>query len=219
MENVPSVHLGDFTYPLVKFKLRAWLDLEDLYTQILEAAEAGNKEKFTSSLYCYVSTAFSIPIDDVKGLVWNEIARAFTQSHNYNRLDYQFPVLRRIKEKRKATQEGWEYPGRSWFIWLHLLVKLSGWQVQYIENLDPNTAIGLLQEIFIDEQLDKEFLWSMSEIAYPYSEATKKSSFHPLDRPEWMKPKVTDEVPKVKFKRSDLPMGLVLKYVPDTKPQ
>ena len=219
MENVPIVHLGEFDYPLVKFKLKAWLDLEDLYTQILESAGTGNRERFTSSLYCYVSSAFSIPEDKVKEFHWNEIARAFTEIHNYNRLDYKFPILRRIKERHKNTQEGWEYPGRSWFIWLHMLVKLSGWNVEYIENLEPNTAIALLQEIMVEEQLDKEFIWSMSEVAYPYNETTRKSKFQPLDRPEWMKPIVKDEVPTVRMRKSELPMGLVLRYVPDTKPQ
>lgn len=206
------VQLGEFAYPLVRHKLKAWLILEDLYIKILKAAEEGDGEGFISFLYSYLSAAFDVPEIEYS---WYEIARAFTTNHNHNRPSINFPILRLAKEKKEFLENGWEYPERTWFMWMHLLAGKYGWSIEYIANLEIDNAIALLQEILVDAQLDKEFQWSMSEIAYPYNEATKKSKFQPLDRPEWMQP-VSKEVQKVKIRASELPVGLVLRWDTDT---
>lgn len=213
MEN-SLVRLGEFTYPLAHHKLKVWLILEDLYLRIREAAESGNGAEFVDFIYSYLSAAFSIRVVDLEVCAWHDLIKAFTADHNHNRPNIDFPVLRLAKEKQKSTENGWEYSERNWFMWLHLLAKVYGWSIEYIANLEVNNAIALLQEILVEDQLDREFQWSMSEIAYPYNENTKKSKFQPLDRPEWMQP-VPKEVKTVKIRTSDLPVGLVLRWDKD----
>jgi hypothetical protein len=90
---------------------------------------------------------------------------------------------------------------------LHIFSSTYGWDEDRIANLDIDTAIGLLQEILITEQLDHEWQFSITELAYPYNETTKKSSFRPLPRPDWMKkiiPKVT------KIRKDFLPLGNII---------
>jgi len=219
VENVPSVHLGDFTYPLVKFKLRAWLVLEDLRFDVEDAAKNKNREKLIASIYSYVSTASSVSIEDLQKCFWKEVGDAYFAIHNFNAPDPKFPL---IKPRPKSIREesGFDYPTRSWYMWANTLASKYGWMLDYIAELHVDEAIGLIQEIYLDDQLNKEWEWSLSENAYSYNESTKKSDFHPLKRPEWML--TTHKIPeikKVKFRRSDLPMGLVLRWDDGTNSQ
>ena len=217
MENLLANHarLGKVEYPLVRSKLRAWLVLEDFYTGIIEAAEKGNREEFVSSFYSYVSAALSIPIEELQSLPWYEVTRAFKEIYQINIPSLDFPILRRkmLEERNKKIE--WDYLGRDWYIWLHLLSKEYGWDIDYISNLEPNDGIALLQEILLDEQLEKEWQWSMSEMAYSYNEHTKITKFIPLERPDWMQPIVPKEIKKVKIKASEIPVGIVLKWDTD----
>jgi hypothetical protein len=213
-------HLGNCDYPLVRAKLRAWLVLEDFYNKILEAAGKGNREEFVSSIYSYVSAAFIIPKEDIYSCPWYEVTRAFRQIYETNRPSFDFPILQGVEDKENDID--WDYIGRDWFVWLHLLAGKYGWNVEYIENLDVDDGLALIEEIMVDKQMEKEWQWSMSEIAYPYNEQTKKSIFHPLERPAWMRGK-PKPAKKVKIKASMLPVGTVLKWDTDkneyTRPQ
>jgi hypothetical protein len=219
VENLSTNHarLGKVEYPLVRSKLRAWLVLEDFYSKIIEAAEKGNREEFVSSFYSYVSTAFSIPAEELQSCPWYEVTRAFREIYLINIPSLDFPILRRkMEEKGKNKKIEWEYPGRTWYIWLHLISKEYGWDINYIENMLPDDGIALLQEILLDDQLDKEWEWSLTELAYSYDANTKTSKFIPLERPEWMRPNKVAKVEKVKVRASELPIGIVLKWDTDT---
>ena len=222
MENLLANHarLGNFKYPIIKAKLRAWLVLEDFYSNIIGAADKGNREEFVSSFYSYISAALFISKEDLQLCPWYEITRAFREIYTINRPSFDFPVLHNVDKRNKEAE--WDYPGRDWFIWLHLLAKEYGWDIKYIENLELDDGIALLQEILVDEQLEKEWQWSMSEVAYSYNEITKTSKFNPLERPEWMKP-IPKPIEKVKVRASMLPVGIVMKWDTDdtkyTRPQ
>jgi hypothetical protein len=204
----PNVRLGEFVYPLVRHKLRVWLVLEEHYTDLIQAAGKGDREKFCTSLYAYISAAFGY-IE--KELPWYELIRAFTSDHNHNRPSFDFPVLHTFKEKKKDTENGWEYTGRTWFMWLHQLAKEYNWDVEYIANLDLDYAIALLQETLVDAQLKKEWEWGLSPNCFSFEQSTQKSKFMPLDRPAWMLG-VPKPIEKVRFKASEMPIGLVLRW-------
>lgn len=224
MEDQFSNHarIGDIDYPLIRSKLRVWLELDSIFADIVEAARFGNRENFVSSVYSYISAALSIPRGELEEHPWFEITRALREIYTINKLSINFPILRPSPKEHSSTKEGWEYPGRTWYSWINKLAKSYGWTVEYIENLDIDVAVALLQEIAVDDQLNKEFSWSLSEIAYPFDPTSKKSKFTPMDRPHWMKP-IPKPVQKVKIRSSELPVGIVLKWNTDTneyiKPQ
>ena len=213
---MPTVQLGDLTIPLVQSRLRVWLELETFHKDVNEAAGTKDREKFVTSIYSYVSAAFSVPVDKLEQCAWYEVSQAFVAQTNINIPSKKFPIFReRIeKENHEATVNGWDYADRDWYVWLHLLAKEFGWSIGYIENLHIEDGIALLEEIIVNAQLEKEFQWSMAEIAYQYNENTKQSKFVPLDRPEWMNP-IPKPVKKVKIRIADLPVGLVLKWDED----
>jgi hypothetical protein len=94
-----------------------------------------------------------------------------------------FPILT-SKDKQKPLP--WEYDGRTWYFWLNTFAEHYGWDDERVGNMDIDTAIGLYQEIQIEEQLKSEFTYGLSEVAYVYDKNTKKSRFSPLPRPQWM---------------------------------
>jgi len=67
--------------------------------------------------------------------------------------------------------------------------------------------LALIQEILTDDQLEKEFAHSLSEVAYEYSSQTKKSHKVPLDRPVWMRPKFIKAEKKIKIPANLIPIG------------
>jgi hypothetical protein len=120
-----------------------------------------------------------------------------------------FPILT-SQTKENDNKLPWEYDGRGWYFWLNLFAKSYGWDEKTIGELDIDTAIGLYQETQIDEQLDREWEWGMSEIAYPYNDRTKKSEFRQLPRPDWMMPMAPKHVPVVKIRKDMIPVGNVI---------
>jgi hypothetical protein len=68
---------------------------------------------------------------------------------------------------------------------------------------------ALLQELLTEEQLEKEWEHSLSEVAYQYDPASKTNSLVPLRRPSWMLrvvlSKASKEVPS-----ELMPKGLIL---------
>jgi hypothetical protein len=181
--------------------LREWLSLDKIREQIMDAAEHKNYSEVSLGVESYVSAASCV---EWKTESWFDAAEKFEKAVTANVPTLQFALLR-IKVKNEKLP--WEYEGRTWYYWLHIFSSTYGWDEDRIANLDIDTAIGLLQEILITEQLDHEWQFSITELAYPYNETTKKSSFRPLPRPDWMKkiiPKVT------KIRKDFLPLGNII---------
>jgi hypothetical protein len=182
--------------------LKEWLQLEEIRVHILEAAEKKNYSEVASGVTSYISAASSI---EYKPGSWFEDLQNFEKAVVVNLPTYKFALLRTREKNEKLP---WEYEGRTWYYWLHIFSSAYGWDDNRIETLDIDTAIGLLQEILIQEQLDHEFSWSLTEIAYPYNSVTKKSEFHALPRPDWMKKIVPKQ--KVMIRKDLLPVGNVI---------
>lgn len=218
MDNFTNhARIGKHDIPVVRSKLRAWLVLEELRTQILDAAEHRDRDKFVSSMYSYVSAALSIPVEELSQCFWAEVTRAYRIINDINIPNPNLPLIKDRPSKKKPSlitkTEGWEYPGRMWYFWLHVFSKNYGWSIEYIADLDIDVAFSLLQEIRLDEQLLREWEWGLSEVAFSYDANTKKTKFVPLKRPDWMT--VIAEVkdlPNVKMKKSELPVGIVLRW-------
>jgi len=189
--------------------LREWAALDDLRKSIEARAEEGN----WLAVPKLIQQAIDLCLDnlDYDNLPWFETAEIYGKCLQANLPRKKFPVLE-TKEKTKSLP--WEYEGRGWYFWANLFASRYGWGEDQIEKLDPDDAIGLYQEVLIDEQLESEWWWGLSEIAYPYDKAMKRSRFKPLDRPDWMrqtmsklksKPIETSPMPAALF-----PVGVVI---------
>ena len=185
-------------------KFKEWAKLEQLTSEIIKAVES-DITKFPEFVNEYISTALRLPIWFLNKIPWHIPAYLYTFSKSINTPN-KIPILANTEEGSDVVS--WDYPGRNWNYWSHVLAKSYGWSLEYIAALDTNTALSHLQEIFTDEQLSHEFTWSTTEIAYPYNATTKQSRFSPLERPYWMLEKAKP-VRTFKMAKSMLPTGLV----------
>ena len=193
-----------------RVKLRDWLNLSDLYEEILSAIDI---HIIVELIDKYISIA--LKGFNIEERPWIETVEVLNKIININKPSKEIPSLRSNIEAKKHS---WDYPGRTWYFWLHIFAKEYGWKSEYIADLDVDDALGLMQEVIVDDQLNKEWDWMLSEIAYPYDSASKKSIFKPLERPIWMKQVyVEQELPKVKILKAHLPVGNIIRTRDDIK--
>ncbi len=202
-----SIQIGKNTYSISRLKLREWLKLEDNRIRIREATESKDIDGFAEAVYSYISVAVDITREGLDNLHWYEAINLFDIIQDANLPKYEFPLL---ESKTKAQKVKWDYEERTWYIWSNNLATQYGWTMEYIAEIEIDDAIGLLQEILVSDQLEKEWQWGLSELAYSYNSTTKKSEFRELPRPDWMDGKELEELKTTKILKSMLPVGAVV---------
>jgi hypothetical protein len=201
-----TIYINKKEISVTKFRLRKWLELEDNFSDFREAADSKDREKLTQSLYSYLSAALNIDTTVLSELGWYEVCSAFLTLKNFNAPNDKYPIL---KGTEKSSDQSWDYKGSTWYSWAHSIAGKYGWSIEYIADIDVDDAIALMQEILVDDQLTREWQWSMTEIAYPYNSSSKKSEFHPLDRPSWMQSK-HPEIKITKIPKFLMPVGNII---------
>jgi hypothetical protein len=177
------------------------LELEAQKKKIQEATGSG---EFPDRVFAYLSVASTVN----EGEAWTDTVSTLLKCFREFAPNQDLPLIKDATGE-KGKPSSWDYEGRGFWLWANVLCKAYGWTIEYVSDMDYNDAFTLLQEILTDEQLDKEFTYSLSEIAYPYNKSTKKNHFKPLPRPYWMKA-VVSEIKKVKFHKEFLPQGMVI---------
>jgi hypothetical protein len=185
-------------------QFRKWIFLETQKEKILQAVENG--DDFPSELLSYISTAWGVSYKWFEFADWTLIAKAFYlclfQSPNI-----ELPLITPTNEKSK--DEPWDYKSRTWHLYSHLLAKAYGWTLEYISCLRVEDALSKIQEIIVEDQLEKEFFYGLSEVAYHYDKSTKTSKFVPMPRPHWMRAQ-PKPIQRFKIPVSMMPMGVVI---------
>jgi hypothetical protein len=194
---------------LLRLTLKGWTSLEGSKLEMDEAVKNKDFDKYYTAIVQFIELASSIPPKiDWNKVPWFETLSVYSQAVVLNSPTIKFPILASTKADNKKLP--WEYSGRAWYFWLHLLASNYGWSEEVIGDLDIDTAIGLYQEILLSEQLEKEWTYSLSELAYPYNQATKKSNYKPLGRPEWMLPMAPKQLPVIKMRKDMMPIGNIV---------
>ena len=188
-------------------RLRRWIELESYKEKIIKYAEEKNKD-FPKVLLSYLSCALGVPYRFFEYADWTRLVSAFFVCLNKSP-QLKLPITSPSTEKSK--EEDWSYDGRTWYLYANIIAGHYGWTLEYISQLKVRDALAIIQEILVDEQLDKEFQYGLSELAYPYDARTKKSTFKPLPRPSWMRPRAEPEkIQKTPIPVSMIPMGVVI---------
>lgn len=195
---------------LVRLRLRQWSGLEGLKRELDSATSIHDFKLIYSIMVKFIEVAVSPSPSGVEWntVPWYEFLEVYSKSVELNSPTIEFPILRGSGGDTKKLP--WEYEGRSWYFWYNLFATNYGWEEDRIANLDIDDALGLYQELQIDDQMHKEWEWGLSEIAYPYDSSTKKQKYKPLSRPSWMLPMVPKQLPIVRMKRAHLPVGNII---------
>ena len=199
--------LGVFLLRKVNF--RRWAELEDKKYLFIQAVEDSNPN-FSHLLVDYLSTALYFNVDFSK-VFWEDTVKAFYEIHSVTSSVRKIPLTSR-KSDKKNKKDTWDYSGRLWYVYCDAIASAYGWNEKVVAKLDVNDALAYIQEIFTNQYLDKEFLWSTTEIAYEYNKTTKKSKYVPLPKPYWMLPEIKDDKKRksIAIPKSLLPVGNVI---------
>jgi hypothetical protein len=215
VRNSSIVTLNGTEYEVTRAKLRVWLQLEDIHEQIARAADNKDREEFTALIYSYLSTALSVDID-FSTLPWYEVVDSYMEIVVLHRPFFDFPFLKSAANTDKVP---WDYEGRTWYMWSHMLSKEYGWQLEYIAEMDVDDAIAHLQEIATSEQMQREWEWMLSDKSVTYDKRGK-GKFNDLHRPTWMggkEKRTINNVERVPIKKSMLPVGDVVRWIDDER--
>ena len=187
-----------------KIGFKKWCELNELHSKI-NTAEVG---KFSELVIAYTSAVLFLPRFILHRLFWIRTLSLFVFAEKFSAPKLKLPILttKHIENDKKLS---WDYPERTWYYYSHLLAQNYGWTLQQIANLSVEDAIAHVQEVLTTEQLRNEFVYSLSEVAYPYNKSTKTSIFKPLKRPYWMLADAP-EIKKVKMLKSLVPVGNVI---------
>lgn len=187
-------------------RFQRWIELEELKEHFIRAAEEGTD--FPETLYRLLSAALKISPKHLRYIDWRKLLVVFNQVCLYNLPHLVLPIIAEAPAI-KAKRDAWDYEGRTWFLYSHMIAKAYGWTFGEISQLKVEDALAIIQEILTDEQLDREFQWGLSANAYSYDPNTKKNKFVELPRPYWMRPKVESVIKKIRIPSKMMPMGNV----------
>jgi hypothetical protein len=125
-------------------------------------------------------------------------------------LKHEFAFLQ-PSDKPVIQKEVWDYDGRDFYAWSHILANAYGWTLDTIGEMDVDDALAMIQEAMVESYHKRDWEWRRTEIAYSYDKVTKSSRYVDLPKPDWMKQKKLDKVVKVTamMPKSMIPVGLV----------
>jgi hypothetical protein len=193
-----------------RLRLKGWLQGESLREQIKDSKST---DEIVECLYSYLTLIYKD--NDWDKETWMDVSELFYLGCEANLPTIPFPMLRNF-DKAESNEAPWEYINRSWYLWANTFASKYGWSLEYIAELEIDDAIGLMQEVLIDEQLDREWEWDLSEITYSYDTNTKQSKHAEYPRPQWMLPE-HKETPTIKIPKNMIPQGLVISEFSDVK--
>jgi hypothetical protein len=185
-------------------RLKKWILLEAQKEKIIRAIEKGHD--FPSELFSYLSIALGVSYKRYEYADWKLLVEAFYSCVLKSPI-LELPIT--LPSNEASKEESWDYPTRTWHLYSHLLAKSYGWPLEYISCLQVEEALAKIQEIIVDDQLDREFIYGLSEVAYHYDKNSKTSKFVPLPRPHWMRPRM-QPVKKMIIPKSMMPVGNVI---------
>lgn len=202
MEHCHNLFLNIALWFLRKPKFRKWIELETQKNKIIQAVEESSDD-FPNHLFAYISTALHLSDRFFRKASWERVVRAFYIIVGVTRCQIDLPIFSPAPPQKEET---WKYDNREWHVYVHLLAKNYGWTEEYISNLTVEDALAKIQEILIDEQLEKEFLWTMSERSAYYDSKSKTTKMNPLPRPHWMNKHID---PEKELKKVKIPVGMM----------
>lgn len=201
------ITLDDSFYTPLKFG--DFLRLEKCKENITESIKTLNRKTFLKTIQTIIDLQLGREVF-LDAYSPDVVLYTVFEILNGNRLETELQFLKPPPDDGKESKtEIWHYPGRFYSQLIHILANNYHWELDKILQSDLNQLLFFIQEILVDAQMEREWTYGLSELAYKYNEGTKKSEFVPLMRPHWMDEKLKAGLPeKVRIPRSLLPYGV-----------
>jgi len=208
---IVRVSLGGREYPLSRARLGRFLALQRQRSVLAEAVKRSDTGAIAEAVIGYLQTGLA-SVDLNFGFYasrpWSELLMAFQAIEECNRIPRigDYPIMR---GKAREHRDPWDYPDRSIQVWFHRLASVYHWTLDEISNLWPEQAIGFIQEILIERQLEREFSHSLTTVAYKFDKRGV-GKLKPMQRPRWMTVASDKPPEKGPIPRKVLPLGSVI---------
>jgi hypothetical protein len=187
---------------ILRARLGRFLILERYSSDFYEAIKERNSGTAILALLAYLKEA--LPEDvDLEPLMWLDITTLFITTRALNALPRDVPLLK--VHLAEPNSPPWDHKGRPFIMWIHIIASEYGWPLAEIRNLWPEEAVMHVQEILLDEQLEREWEHTLSPVAHS-ADKQGKDTYKKLRRPAWMSPRPQ----KQKLLRKTLPQGLII---------
>ncbi len=208
MDRSVTVSLGGQEFEVHRARLGQYLRIQEAVSRLHDASTEGDNRSIVDALLAFFQVTIpDLTRDQLVENNWIVIATAFASIQALNALDINFALFKFADESGLPVP--WEYPERMRYYWVHLIASAYHWHIERIEDLWPEDAIAFLQEIIAQEQYEREFVHSLSEVAYQFDQASKKSRYKPLLRPAWMIARDPKQL-ITKLPRALMPVGNVV---------
>ncbi len=190
MDRSLTISLGGQEYEIHRARLGKYLLLQEAAAEMRKAGEAAAKGGGGKAVAKAITAYFDVCLPDLtqaqlSTCSWVDIFSVMLEIIALNEIEVDFAIIK-FPETSSGLPVPWGYPERMRHYWIHILAYAYKWSKKEIENIWPEEAYAYLQEITAQDQHEKEFVHSLSEVAYQYDQATKRSKYKPLARPAWM---------------------------------
>jgi hypothetical protein len=204
-----TISLGGREWIINRARLGGFIRLQQAREDLYKGADEADNGLITNALYDFLRVALpDLKITDFHSAPWFEVFGVYLTIERINTIPDQveYAILRFAQASKRGVP--WDNPMRSTILWVHIIARAYGWSKEQIENLWPEEAVALVQEIMVDDQYEKEFFHSLSQVSYQYNKATKKSNYVPLKRPLWMTARRKKDIITL-MRRDLLPVGKI----------
>jgi len=206
MRDSAKLNLGGLEVEVPRARLGLYLRLAQAHTTISEAVKAKDIGACAVSIREYMGLVIPLSTVDLTHLSGVELLSAYVELSELNSYAIDIPMTKaRIVEKQKDSS--WDYAGRVLVLWVHIIASAYGWALTEIHSLWPEDAAAYIEEILVDDQLKREWEYSLSTLAYKYDKKGK-GTLIPLSRPGWMRR--SGEPRTTRIPRRLIPMGTII---------
>ena len=195
---------------LRRYNFKEWIDLEDRRIEINGASDRSTDE-FPKLVTGFLSDALALPRWVWNRVPWTDVWATYLGVSTSLSFKGYLPLVS-LPTDEKYTRPVWDYPHRNWYFYANLIASEYGWTLDTIARLSVFDAMACIQEILLQDQMRREFQWSMSEASVIYDAKSQTSRPNPLPRPYWMKQAKPDEpppIPRFRIPKRMLPIGNV----------
>lgn len=206
-----TIKIQNIEYPVLSFG--SFIELENCVNDLKKSFKIDNKELFSNS----VKTIYELQTGKKSGEISLVDLLLFDMeviASNKIPDDIKFiipppnDISKKDSEDKKPLR--WNYNGRYFNIFIIQLAKTFGWTLETILNLPFTLVFYFIQEILIVEHFDKEWQYSLTELAYQYDSVSKKSKYKSLKLPYWMDDNIDGKIPVTKIPKYLLPQGMII---------
>ena len=174
--DVPSIQqkLGGESFTLHRRGLGHHYAMQDVVRQIQQVSD----ETIIDLIFQFLRYATDFNEAFLNGLSPVEFAELFSSSYELN-LPKE-PMLWMQFKSKESKSESTDYTNRRLSTLVHLLAEYYHWTDDYIMQLPPESVYCYAQEILLARHEDREFRYSLSEVAYD-----KNGKYKPYDKLPW----------------------------------